>query len=144
MFTYERHIPSRAEIVVGRVAEAIRRWCDRCELAEFAQSSPDEVHRVARDLNMDAVTLMQVASLGPPSLLNRRLKVLGIDPQQLRRHEPAAAQDLARCCALCARKTQCASDLSSKPGSSDWKNYCPNEHTLAALTSPQGDTAKGH
>ena len=127
MFTYENHVPSRAEIVIGMAADAIRRWCDHRELAKFVQGSPDEADRVARDLNLDTATLVKIAarSSGPPVLLNRRLALLGIDPEQLRRREPAAAQDLARCCALCGSKARCARDLASKPASSHWKRLLP-------------------
>ena len=145
-YAYENHVPSRAEIVIGMAAEAIRRWCDRRELAQFVQGSPAEAARVARDLNLDTATLMNIAgrSNGPPVLLNRRLAVLGIDPEHLRRREPAAAQDLARCCALCGSKTRCARDLASKPESAGWKDYCPNEPTLAALMPLQTGFAAAH
>jgi hypothetical protein len=91
-YAYENHVPSRAEIVIGMAADAIRRWRDRRELAKFVQGSPGEADRVARDLNLDRATLMHIAARGsgPPVLLNRRLALLGIDPEQLRRREPAA------------------------------------------------------
>jgi hypothetical protein len=135
MFTDENHVSSRAATVIGIAADAIRRWRDHRELAKFVQGSPDEADRVARDLNLDTATLLQIAarSSGPPVFLNRRLALLGIDPEQLRRREPAATLDLARCCALCGSKARCARDLASKPASSHWKGYCPNEPTLAAL-----------
>ena len=146
MFTYENHVPSRAEIVIGMAADAIRRWCDRRELAKFVQGSPDEAARVARDLNLDTATLMHIAgrSSGAPILLSRRLQRLGIDPEQLRRREPAAAQDLARCCALCGSKARCARDLASKPESNRWKDYCTNEPTLTALMALQPGLAVAH
>jgi len=134
-FAYERHIPSRAEMVVGMAADAIRRWCDRQEFARFAQSCPSEADRVARDLNIDKADLQQLAGRGsgPPVLLNRRLRLLGIDPEQLRRAEPAVSQDLARCCTLCGSKSRCAKDMARDPGTANWRSYCPNESTLAAL-----------
>ena len=48
-YSYENHVPSRAEIVIGMAADAIRRWRDRRELAKFVQGSPGEADRVARD-----------------------------------------------------------------------------------------------
>lgn len=145
-FSYEKHVPSRAEIVIGKAADAIRRWSDRRELAKFVYGNPGEASRVARDLNLDTATLMRVAarSSGPPILLNRRLERLGIDPERLRRREPAAAQDLARCCALCGSKTRCARDLASKSTSDRLKDYCPNEPTLAALMPLQRELAAAH
>src|SRR5688572_11664656 len=96
-YAYEKHIPSRAEIVVGMLADAIRRWFDKRELAQFIHNAPTEADRVAGDLNIDKATLMKVAarSSGPPVLLNRRLRLLGVDPGELSKAEPAVCQDLA-------------------------------------------------
>jgi hypothetical protein len=146
-YAYEGHVPSRAEIVIGMAADAIRRWCDRRELAQFVQGCSSEADRVARDLNLDTSTLMKIAarsSSGPPVLLNRRLALLGIDPEQLRRREPAVAQDLARCCALCGSKARCARDFAGKSASDHWKDYCPNEPTLAALMPQKPGLAAAH
>jgi hypothetical protein len=134
-YVYERHIPSRAEIVIGMLADAIRRWSDRREFAGFMQKYPTEAGRLAHDLNIDQVTLLKVAGQGsgPPVLLNRRLRLLGIDPEQLRRSEPAVAQDLARCCALCGSKSRCARDMAREPKSESWRAYCLNEPTLEML-----------
>jgi hypothetical protein len=140
-YAYEHHIPSRAEIVVGMAADAIRRWRDRREFADFAHDCPQEADRLARELNIDKSSLMQIAGApkGPPVLLNRRLRLLGIDPEQLSRSEPAVARDLARCCTLCGSKARCAHDLAHRPASTDWQKYCPNEPTLDAL-----DPARAH
>ena len=134
-YEYERHIPSRAEIVIGKAAEAWRRWCDRRDFARFVQNDPTEATRLAQDLNVDKASLVRIAGQGrgPPVLLNRRLRALGIDPEHLRRSEPAVAQDLARCCALCGCRSRCARDLSRQPASENWRTYCVNEQTLAAL-----------
>jgi hypothetical protein len=97
---------------------------------------PGEASRVARDLNIDTATLQKVADQGdgPSALLNRRLRLLlGFDLGQLRIREPAIAQDLARCCALCRSKSQCARDLARNPGGGNWRTYCPNEATIEML-----------
>jgi hypothetical protein len=134
-YAYERHIPSRAEIVVGMLADAIRRWSDRREFSKFMEKYPAEAGRLARDLNVDKATLLKVGSQGsgPPALLNRRLRLLGIDPEQLRKREPIAAQDLARCCALCRSKSRCARDMARDPNGGQWRAYCPNEPTIELL-----------
>jgi hypothetical protein len=134
-YSYPNHIQSRAEIVVGMIADAVRRACDRREFARFASECPGEADRLARDLNIDKASLMAIASQGgrPSALLNRRLRLLGIDPAGLRAVEPAVSQDLARCCALCGSKTRCAHDLARDPGSTSRRTYCPNEPTIRAL-----------
>ena len=117
------------------MADAIRRWRNRRELADFVQRCPEEADRLTRELNIDKASLMQIAgaSNGPPVLLNRRLRQLGIDPERLGKSEPAVAQDLARCCTLCGSKARCTRDLAHRPASTDWQKYCPNEATLGAL-----------
>ena len=131
MFTYENHIPSRAEIVIGMAADAIRRWCDRRELAKFVHGDPGEAGRVARDLNLDTETLVKIAGRGngPPVLLNRRLALLGIDPEQLRQREPAAAQDLAPAVLFAAARRAAPATSSATPQATSGKTTAPtNTH----------------
>jgi hypothetical protein len=134
-YVQERHIPSRAEIVVGMIGDAIRRMSDRREFARFVDDCPGEADRLARDLNIDKASLQKLAGSGRngPVLLNRRLLHLGLDPAKLSAAEPAVAQDLARCCALCGSKSRCEKDLDRRPNSADWRHYCPNGLTLGAL-----------
>lgn len=133
--TCDRHAASRAEIVVGMLGDAVRRWLDRREFAEFMQNNPDEAGLLSRDLNIDRSTLLEVARKGSGSaaLLFRRLPLLGIDPEQLRRREPAVVQDLSRCCSLCTCKFRCARDMAREPHGKAWRSYCPNKATLDAL-----------
>ena len=77
-YLHERHIPSRAEIVVGMVGDAIRRVCDRREFARFVDDCPGEADRLARDLNIDKASLQKLAG-ERPVLLNRRSRHLGFD-----------------------------------------------------------------
>lgn len=132
-YSYEHHVPSRAEIVVGLVGDAIRRFSDRSEFSRFLRDCPDEAHRLARDLNTDTASLIRVVATGNRGLLIRRLRALGIDPARLQVVEPAVSQDLARCCALCTTKARCARDLAKAFTSSAWRTYCPNEPTLNAF-----------
>jgi hypothetical protein len=133
-YGYQDHVPSRAEIVIGMIADAYRRFRDRQEFVRFANECPDEVDRLSRDLNIDTGSLLRIA--GAPKdliLLDLRMSLLGIDAAKLAAKEPATMQDLARCCALCDSKSKCAHDLAGKPGKSDWHHYCPNESTLSSL-----------
>jgi hypothetical protein len=130
---YERHIPSRAEIIVGKAADAWRRWRERRAVARFMRQCPDEADRVARDLKVDQASLLEISGRGPPVLLNRRLHALGINPERLQRAEPRVAQDLARCCALCECKSRCARDLVRRPDNGIWRTYCASAATLDAL-----------
>jgi hypothetical protein len=130
---YQRHVPSRAEIVVGKAADAWRRWRGRRAVARFMRQCPEEAERVARDLKVDRSSLLEISGGGPPALLNRRLYALDINPERLQRAEPRIAQDLVRCCALCGCKPRCARDLVRRPDSDIWRTYCANASTLEAL-----------
>jgi hypothetical protein len=44
-------------------------------------------------------------------------------------------RDLQRCCSNCDSKQLCAHELEDKPKGASWPKYCPNEQTIAALTT---------
>jgi hypothetical protein len=133
----KNRVPSVAEILVGEAGAAWRRWRDRGEFAAFAAANPDEAQRIAQELGTDTESLVRLSGGGQEwqELLNRRLRLAGLDPDTLAHELPATARDLARCCALCDSKGECARDLDRAPASSGWKAYCPNEQTITALAS---------
>src|SRR5215203_3791612 len=63
-YVQERHIPSRAEIVIGMVGDAIRRVSDRRKFARFVNECPGKADRLARDLNIDKASLQKLAGSG--------------------------------------------------------------------------------
>lgn len=134
---YEKHVPSRLELLVGMAADAWRRWRDCHDFAAFAAANPDEAARLAQDMGTDTQGLVRIAGSGRewPQLLGRRLRLMGIDPESLKRREPATARDLSRCCALCDSKSVCARDLAQNPWSRDWEKYCVNHQTIDALAA---------
>ncbi|MBX9843938.1 MAG: hypothetical protein K2Z80_19230 [Xanthobacteraceae bacterium] len=133
--TYQGRVPSRAETVVGMLGDAIRRWADRLAFTRFMQGDPAEANRLAQDLNIDKRTLLDVVRKGHGSaaLLARRMGLLGIDAEAIRKREPAVVQDLSRCCSLCGSKPRCARDMVREPQGESWRTYCPNEPTLETL-----------
>jgi Family of unknown function (DUF6455) len=92
------------------------------------------VARVAQDLGISAADLRFLASQDKTAadLLNRRLETLRLDPTSI---DPALMRDLQRCCSICDSKQLCAHELEDKPQSASWPKYCPNEATIAALTT---------
>ena len=137
-YAYENHIPSRAEMVVGMAADAIRRWRDRWEFdkvrsGQSRRSRPGGAGSQSRhgrpSCKLPRTAAGRLSSEPPPCAPRHRSRAAAAA-------EPAAAQDLARCCTLCGSKSRCARDLASKPGAADWKDYCPNEPTLAAADGP--------
>jgi hypothetical protein len=59
------------------------------------------------------------------------MATLGLDPTKL---DGAVMRDLQRGCSLCRDKQLCVHELEDKPREPTWPKYCPNEHTLAALS----------
>jgi hypothetical protein len=127
----------------GRFGHWFREWSRRrTRLAELESCGPAEVEHMARDLGMSRGELSVLAGKWPDSadLLSRRLEQLnlaGVDPQVLR--------DLERACTLCGSKRKCEYDLTIRPSSRVWTEYCPNAPTISALTAERsaGRNPKG-
>ena len=130
----------RAEIprllieVLDRLAErAIAIWQRHKSANEVAQLGRPEATCIARDLGISTDDLRALAGKDRNSaeLLIRRMATLGLDPTKL---DGAVMHDLQRCCSLCRDKQLCVHELEDKPREPTWPKYCPNEHTLAALS----------
>jgi len=126
---------SFSRTLVPAAAEWWRSWQERREIAEFVQLNSDEAGRVARDSQMNISALLDVAGQGTAGLklLELRAHQCGIDLGNLGRAHPGVARDLARCCALCRRKSRCARDLRADPKNGVWRTFCPNRETFDAL-----------
>ena len=101
---------------------------------ELAALDSADIERMARDLRLPVEELMALASRPSDSakLLHRRLKLLGIDQQNV---EVAVLRDLERCCSCCDSKEKCEHDLKADTASNVTPSYCPNQQTLGALAS---------
>ena len=101
---------------------------------ELAACDALEVARIGQDLGISAADLRLLATRDKTAadLLNRRLEALRLDPTSV---DPAVMRDLQRCCSNCDTKQLCAHELEDKPKVASWPKYCPNEQTIAALTT---------
>lgn len=117
------------------IADAWRRRRELRKLIEFARLYPIGIDRIAHDLGVNTLELVQISSGGAAwrRLLNARLAALGAGLKILSAEEPEYARDLTRVCALCDSKTRCARDLKRRPDSGIWRVYCPNVSTLNIL-----------
>jgi hypothetical protein len=106
----------------------------RAAVKELANCDASEVARIAQDLGISAADLRVLASRDKTAadLLHRRLETLRLDPASV---DPALMRDLQRCCSNCISKRLCAHELEDKPKGASWPKYCPNEGTIAAVTS---------
>ena len=104
-------------------------------LHELEMLSDFEIERMARDVGVAPDELIRMAALpaGATELLERRLAVLALDSDDIRKLSSLLLADLQRTCALCTEKARCADDLNNMPNERDWETYCPNAGTLRTL-----------
>jgi Family of unknown function (DUF6455) len=109
-------------------------WQKRAAVNELAGCDALEVARVAQDLGISAADLRILANRDKTAadLLSRRLETLRLDPTSV---DPTLMRDLQRCCSNCDSKQLCAHELEDKPKAASWPKYCPNEETIASLTT---------
>ena len=109
-------------------------WQKRAAVNELANCDALEVARIAQDLGISPDDLRVLASRDKTAanLLDRRLEALRLDPTSI---DPALMRDLQRCCSSCDSKQLCAHELEDQPKAASWPKYCPNEETIASLTT---------
>ena len=121
--------------LLGIFAEVCKAfWTKIAAVNELADCDSATIARMAQDLGISAADLRVLASQDKTAadLLNRRLETLRLDPTSV---DPALMRDLQRCCSNCDSKPLCAHELEDKPKGASWPKYCPNEDTIAALTT---------
>ena len=109
-------------------------WRKRAAVNELVNCDGSEVARIAQDLGILVDDLRVLASRDKTAadLLDRRLEALRLDPTSI---DPALMRDLQRCCSSCDSKQLCAHELEDQPRAASWPKYCPNEETIASLTT---------
>jgi hypothetical protein len=132
---YTDFLASNASALIDTIPDAWRRWRKRREFSEFARLYPAEADSVAHDLGLSTKDLIKSSSCGARwrSLLNQRMRRLGLDVETLAHNQPDVMRDLTICCARCDSKRRCARGLKIEPQSDGWRKYCPNQQTLEAL-----------
>jgi uncharacterized protein YjiS (DUF1127 family) len=113
--------------------EARQRWA---RLHELDQLDAGELSHLAEDVGVSPDDLVRLARQpdAPALLIEKRLAMLSLDPEEIRKLSPLLLRDLYRTCALCSEKARCADDMAEAPLDPGWKSYCPNSGTLRTLT----------
>jgi hypothetical protein len=95
----------------------------------------DDVERMAHDLGLTAGELQDFAARGLHAAdeAPRMIRALGMDPDEIRKKQPAVFIDIVRCCALCEEKGRCINDLETGQAPEHFGEYCLNSYTLNAL-----------
>lgn len=106
------------------------------KLQDVDSLSPDEISWMAHDAGLTHEQFLKLVRQpnGAAGLLHRRLKALGLDPEDIRRLSPLLLADLQRTCACCRDKELCADEMAEDPNPPGWEHYCPNAGTLRTLT----------
>ena len=118
-----------------RLVEASKNWLrKRTSVNEVTALDSEELSCIAHELGISAAELRNLANhdRNAADLLYRRMEQLRLDRNHV---DIAVLRDLQRCCSNCDLKQLCAHELEDKPIGATWPKYCPNEQTLAALTS---------
>ena len=122
--------------IVGGIARWWRNLRDTRSRLDELHGAGNDAGNIARDIGLSRADLYTIAAKRPDAAnqLKRRLAMLDIDEAALSRNDPRVARDLERVCSLCGQKRQCERDLARHPDDPIWRTYCPNTHTLDALT----------
>jgi hypothetical protein len=131
--------------VARRIARWWQEWTNRRRtMMQLDCCGAAEVERMAHDVGVSSGELCALAGRWPDAAdpLKRRLAVLDLDPDDIRRREPQTLHDLQRVCTLCMNKRECVHDLAAKPSSVAWRGYCPNVMTLDALRAGRKPASK--
>ena len=110
-----------------------QRWA---RLHELEQLDAGELRHLAEDVGVSADDLVCLARQpdGAALLIEKRLAMLSLDLDEIRKLSPLLLRDLQRTCALCEEKARCADDMAEAPLDPGWKSYCPNSGSLRTLT----------
>jgi hypothetical protein len=123
---------------VTKVIDLFGDWLkQRRELNELMEypADPDELERVARDLNVTPADLEMLVRQGlrGANELPHTLSALGIDETALCRAEPALLRDMERVCSFCTHKRRCHQELAAGTAAMNYVEYCENSDTIDAL-----------
>jgi hypothetical protein len=131
-----RHNGFVASEALMTVASMIQHW--RSNLAasrEFAALGSEGRYALARDIGIPVGELASIVSRSARSggSLGEMMDALAVDPEAVRRHDPAILRDMQVICSGCTSARRCRRDLDHGWAASTFDAYCPNAPTLAAL-----------
>ena len=134
--------PVKTYPVLKSVVVAFRNWVRKRMLIRQCHLGLDEcdsyeVACIAKDVGLSPTELRSMARLGPDAarLLLDRMTALSLDAEAVAKNDPSTMRDLQRLCSSCESKKRCKHDLALERDDPEWRQYCPNSGTLAALQS---------
>jgi hypothetical protein len=134
--TNEQPAYATFEPSVDAIANSVKKYRYAAGLRnELARCGREEVARTARDLGLSPRELVRLASKGPHAAdqLPKLLLALGVDPKNLASDDSAMMRDLQRLCITCVHKNRCEHELAAGTAARNYRSFCPNAISLAAL-----------
>jgi hypothetical protein len=119
--------------ILGAIAQLVTRNRRTLEArAEFQQCGPEEVARIAHDLNLtpNELTILASKRLDSAAFLDGLLAAIGVDRNKQPFNEPALIRDMQRLCVVCDHKRRCGQELDAGTAAGHYRSYCPNAYTL--------------
>lgn len=132
------------ETVLNSITDWVNNYRDSVgHGAGLARCDRDEVMQIAHDLGVSPGELRDLASKGPDAadLVQKMLRALGVDPNELANKDPLVMRDLQRLCTNCADKGRCAHELADGTAGAHFHEFCPNAFTLDALLADKNKAA---
>jgi uncharacterized protein DUF6455 len=118
------------------LASMIQHWRSNLTASrEFAALGTEGRRALARDIGIPIGALADIISHGARSggTLGEMMDALAVDPEAVRRHDPAILREMQVTCSGCTSARRCRRDLDRGWAPSTFDAYCPNAPTLAAL-----------
>ena len=132
---------SHHDSTLNSVAERVVEWWRErrqvlASLDELAAVDPIELAHMARDLSLNGSDLVELAGHGPGGLrlMERMAEVKGLDLELIADRLPGVLRDMQAACTRCQAKANCMHDFDEGTALEKSEAYCPNHHTMTALT----------
>jgi len=126
------------DFLIGAIAGWIKRYrSPHGSYDDLQRCSAEEATKIAKDLALPASELRRLIAKGPnaSNAVSEMLCALSIAPDALADSDPTTMKDLQRTCILCARKSRCRKELVEGTAVRNFREFCPNAHTLDAVLS---------
>jgi len=99
---------------------------------ELGAMSRDDMHFLAADLGITEADLMDIAPrvTDHSDLMDRMMRIRGLDPDTVRHHFSALVRDMELTCARCSDVRQCRRELAAGTAAAHFHEFCPNAETM--------------
>lgn len=110
-------------------------WRASAELEELRSLDPDDVSRIASELNLTAAELDSVVAngAGAKRLMERMIEAFHLDYGKLTQQTPASLRAAEITCSRCSAKKRCSRELAAGTAAVNADLFCPNADFFQAF-----------